>query len=46
LEDLNINKKLRKVLEDSDDEYDLPFKNAHDLMSIFENYEEENLFLI
>jgi hypothetical protein len=34
------------VLEDSDDEFEMPFKDANDLMSIFENLEEKNLFLI
>lgn len=46
IDDLNIQKKLRKVLEESDDEYEMPFKDANDLMSIFENLEEKNLFLI
>ena len=34
------------MLEDSDDEFEMPFKDANDLMSIFENLEEKNLFLI
>jgi hypothetical protein len=34
------------VLEESDDEYKMPFEEPNDLMSIFENLEEKNLFLI
>lgn len=46
MDDLNINKRLRKVLEDSDEEYEIPFKNTSEMMEIFENLEEKNLSLI
>lgn len=46
INDLNILEKLKKVLEESDDEYKMPFEEPNDLMSIFENLEEKNLFLI
>ena len=42
MEELNINIRLRKILEDSDNEYDMPFKTPSDLMEIFENLEEKN----
>ena len=42
----NIPKNSREVLEDSDEEYELPFDTASDLLQIFEGLEGENLFLI
>ena len=44
--DLNIPLKLREIIDDNDDDYKVPFQNAHELMDIFENLEEKNLFLI
>ena len=46
MEDLNININLRRILEDSDNEYDMPFGSPSDMMEIFENLEEKNLSLI
>ena len=43
---MNVSKKLRKVLEDSDDDFKVPFNSPDDLMHLFENLEEKNLFLI
>lgn len=34
------------LLEESDDENTIYFKDPSDLMAIFENLEEKNLFLI
>lgn len=44
--DLNIPQKLRDIIDDTDDNYRAPFKNPDELMAIFENLEEKNLFLI
>lgn len=46
IDDLNIQKKLRTILDESDDEHGIFFKDVNDLMSIFENLEEKNLSLI
>lgn len=46
IDDLNINRKMRAVLEDSEDEYEKPFDSPDELMQIFEMLEEKNLFLI
>lgn len=44
--ELNIPNKLREIIDDNDDDYKVPFKKANELMDIFENLEEKNLFLI
>ena len=44
--DLNIPNKLREIIDDTDDDYRVPFKKSNELMDIFENLEEKNLFLI
>jgi hypothetical protein len=37
---------LREVIEDSGDEFEIPFKEPDQLMEIFSTLEEQNLFLI
>lgn len=44
--ELNIPNKLREIIDDNDDNYKVPFEKANELMDIFENLEEKNLFLI
>ncbi len=44
--DVQIPKDLREVIEDSDNEYELYFRDPGQLMDIFSNLEEKNLFLI
>jgi hypothetical protein len=44
--ELNIPNKLREIIDDNDDDYKVPVKKANELMDIFENLEEKNLFLI
>lgn len=44
--DLNIPQKLRDIIDDPDDLYEVFFKTDSELMDIFENLEEKNLFLI
>ena len=44
--DLNIPPELKEIIEDSDDDLPLRFENPSDLMDIFTNLEEKNLFLI
>ena len=46
MDDLNINKRVRAVLEDSEEEYEKPFKDANELMEMIDSLEEKNLFLI
>ncbi len=43
---MQIPKDLREVIEDSDNEYELFFENPDQLLDIFANLEEKNLFLI
>jgi hypothetical protein len=38
--------KLREILEDSEDEYEVPFTYPSELLDIFSTLEEQNLFLI
>ena len=38
--------KLRQILEDSEDEYEVPFKDPQQLLDLFAMLEEQNLFLI
>lgn len=38
--------KLRPLMEDDHNDYPLKLKSPHELMQIFENLEEQNLFLI
>jgi hypothetical protein len=38
--------KLREILEDSEDEYTVPFTHSSELLEIFSMLEEQNLFLI
>ena len=38
--------KLRQILEDSEDEYELPFSEPQKLLDLFSILEEQNLFLI
>ena len=38
--------KLQEILEDSEDEYPVPFADPSDLIDIFSMLEEQNLFLI
>lgn len=44
--DVQIPKDLREVIEDSDNEYDLGFRDPDELMKIFTELEEKNLNLI
>jgi hypothetical protein len=44
--ELNIPHKLREIIDDNDDNYKVPFEKPNELMDIFENLEEKNLFLI
>ncbi len=44
--DLNIPQKLRDIIDDTEDDYKVFFKTDSELMDIFENLEEKNLFLI
>jgi hypothetical protein len=44
--ELNIPNKLREIIDDTHDDYKVPFQKANELMDIFENLEEKNLFLI
>lgn len=44
--DVQIPKDLREVIEDSDNEYDLGFRDPEELMKIFTELEEKNLNLI
>ena len=37
---------MREVIEDSGDEFEIPFKEPEQLMEIFSTLEEQNLFLI
>ena len=46
IDELNIAKKIRKVLEDSEDEYEKPFESADELMQIKDSLEDKSLFLI
>lgn len=43
---LNIPQKLREIIDDTEDDYRVFFKTDSELMDIFENLEEKNLFLI
>ena len=43
---MNIQKKLRNIINAPDDDHGIYFKDVNDLMSIFENLEEKNLSLI
>lgn len=38
--------KLREILEDSEEEYKVPFCDPQELLDIFSALEEQNLFLI
>lgn len=38
--------KLRPLMEDAHNDYPLKLEQPHELMQIFENLEEQNLFLI
>ena len=46
--DLQIDDKLLELIEDPDEdaEYPVPFKNPDELMKIFTELEDQNLFLI
>ena len=44
--DLNIPDDLREIVEDSDDDFLLRFKNDSELMAIFSALEENNLLEI
>lgn len=44
--DLNIPQELKEIIEDSDDDMPLRFKDHNELMEIFSTLEEQNLFLI
>jgi hypothetical protein len=46
IDDLNINSKLKDVLDEADQQDDLPLSSVSELMNIFESLEEKNLFLI
>jgi hypothetical protein len=43
---VQIPNNLKDIIDESDDEYPEIFKNPEDLMEIFSNLEEKNLFLI
>ena len=43
---LNIPQKLKDIIDDTEDDYKVFFKTDSELMDIFENLEEKNLFLI
>jgi len=43
---LNIPQELKEIIEDSDDDLPLRFKDHNELMDIFSTLEEKNLFLI
>lgn len=43
---LNIPQKLKDIIDDTEDDYIVFFKTDSELMDIFENLEEKNLFLI
>lgn len=45
-QNLNIPQKLREIIDDTEDDYRVFFKTDSELMDIFENLEEKNLFLI
>lgn len=42
----NKQSKLREILEDSEEEYNVPFADPQELIDIFSTLEEQNLFLI
>lgn len=44
--EVQIPPKLRELIEDSDDDYPLYFKNPDQLLEMFAGLEEKNLFLI
>ena len=44
--DLNIPPELREIVDDSDDEFPLRFKNHEELIDIFSTLEENNLLEI
>ena len=44
--EVQIPPKLRDMIEDSDDEYPLYFNDPDELLEMFANLEEKNLFLI
>jgi len=44
--DIQMAAKLRPLMDEDGNEYPLKLKTPHDLMQIFENLEEQNLFLI
>lgn len=44
--ELNIPQELREIIEDSDDEFPLRFKDHHELIEIFSTLEENNLLEI
>jgi hypothetical protein len=46
MDDLSISKKLKNIIIDPESKYVKPFEDAKELMLIFENLEEKNLFLI
>lgn len=46
IDDLNISTKLKAVLDEADQQDDLPLNSVSELMNIFESLEEKNLFLI
>ena len=42
-QELNIASNLKEIIDDSDDEFTLSFKDHNELMEIFSTYEETNL---
>jgi hypothetical protein len=44
--DVQIPLKLKEVIDDSDDDYPLYFKETEELLEMFATLEEKNLFLI
>jgi hypothetical protein len=44
--DLNIPQELREIVDDSDDDFPLRFKDHNDLIDIFSTLEENNLLEI
>lgn len=44
--EVQIPPKLKEVIEESDDEYPINFKDSDQLLEIFSTLEEKNLFLI
>ena len=44
--DVQIPPKLKDVIEESDDEYPLTFRDPDQLLEMFSTLEEKNLFLI